>query len=174
MNKEEIARELAKPFPPEKVGWKVQRWSPDRKEGLAVAYVDARTVAARLDQVVGFDGWHDTYTVLTDREEDGTRRVEVLCRLTVLGVSKEDVGEGEDLKAAFSDAFKRVAVKFGVGRYLYELPKRWVPLKGGAITPNALRELREMLANLETGEEPLEEEEEPEEPEEPEPRRGRR
>jgi hypothetical protein len=88
--------------------------------------------------------------------------VEVLCRLTVLGITKEDVGEGEDLKSAFSDAFKRVAVKFGVGRYLYELPKKWVPLKGGSITPGALRELREMLADLEnaspaTDEEPEEE-----------------
>jgi hypothetical protein len=36
-----------------------------------------------------------------------------------------------------------------VGRYLYELPKKWVPLKGGSITPGALRELREMLADLE-------------------------
>jgi hypothetical protein len=36
-----------------------------------------------------------------------------------------------------------------VGRYLYELPKKWVPLKGGSIAPGALRELREMLANLE-------------------------
>jgi len=146
---EAVARELSRPFPPEKVGWKVQRWSQDRKEGLAVAYVDARTVAARLDEVVGLDGWHDTYTVLTDRERDGVRKVEVLCRLTVLGITKEDVGEGEDLKSAFSDAFKRVAVKFGVGRYLYELPKKWVPLKGGSIAPGALRELREMLADLE-------------------------
>jgi len=146
---EKVARGLSRPFAPEKVGWKVQRWSQDRKEGLAVAYVDARTVAARLDEVVGLDGWHDTYTVLTDREQDGVRKVEVLCRLTVLGVTKEDVGEGEDLKSAFSDAFKRVAVKFGAGRYLYELPKKWVPLKGGSITPGALRELREMLTDLE-------------------------
>jgi len=50
----------------------------------------------------------------------------VECTLTVLGVSKVDVGFGEDAKAAFSDAFKRVGVKFGIARYLYDLPKVWV------------------------------------------------
>src|SRR5262249_36601388 len=30
------------------------------------------------------------------------------------------------MKAAFSDALKRAAVKFGVGRYLYRLPSQWV------------------------------------------------
>jgi hypothetical protein len=30
------------------------------------------------------------------------------------------------MKAAFSDALKRAAVKFGVGRYLYRLPAQWV------------------------------------------------
>jgi len=29
------------------------------------------------------------------------------------------------LKAAFSDALKRTAVKFGIGRYLYRLPQQW-------------------------------------------------
>ena len=34
--------------------------------------------------------------------------------------------EGDRLKAAFSDALKRAAVKFGIGRYLYHLPGEWV------------------------------------------------
>ena len=85
-----------------------------------VAYIDARAAMNRLDRVVGVDGWSDAYEVL----EAGT----VKCRLTVLGISKEDTGIGEDLKAAFSDALKRAAVKFGVGRYLYDLPTVWAPL----------------------------------------------
>jgi hypothetical protein len=68
--------------------------------------------------------------------------VEVKCRLTVLGVSKEDVGEGDSLKAAFSDALKRAAVKFGVGRYLYRLEKQWVDYdpEKGRFTPPTLPE----------------------------------
>ncbi len=115
-----------------------------------VPYVDARTVLDRLDKVVGPEGWHDSYEVLADQEralkdERGERRervVEVKCRLTVLGVSKEDVGEGDSLKAAFSDALKRAAVKFGVGRYLYRLEKQWVDYdpEKGRFTPPALPE----------------------------------
>src|SRR6201988_2346453 len=30
------------------------------------------------------------------------------------------------MKAAFSDALKRAAVKFGIGRYLYRLQAQWV------------------------------------------------
>src|SRR5207248_3090638 len=33
---------------------------------------------------------------------------------------------GDRLKAAFSDALKRTAVKLGIGRYLYRLPQQWV------------------------------------------------
>jgi hypothetical protein len=60
----------------------------------------------------------------------------VVCRLRLrLGdewITKMDVGgqseqpdEGDRRKAAFSDALKRAAVKFGVGRYLYRLPQQW-------------------------------------------------
>ncbi|RTH99007.1 Rad52/22 double-strand break repair protein [Thermus scotoductus] len=110
-----------------------------------VAYVDARTVLDRLDEVVGPEGWQDAYEVLADRETDKGRIVEVRCRLTILGTTKEDVGEGDTLKAAFSDALKRAAVKFGVGRYLYRLEKLWVPLKDGQIEEKTLAKLRELL-----------------------------
>jgi hypothetical protein len=47
-------------------------------------------------------------------------------RLTCFGVTREDVGEGDDPKAAFSDAIKRAAVHFGVGRALYALRLPWL------------------------------------------------
>lgn len=123
---------LRAPFPEEVIDVKVQAVSKDGRRGQVVAYVDARAVMNRLDEVVGPEGWHDTYEVLADREVPGRngeeRLVEVKCRLTVLGVTKEDVGEGDTLKAAFSDALKRAAVKFGVGRHLYEMEKVWVDL----------------------------------------------
>jgi hypothetical protein len=60
----------------------------------------------------------------------------VICRLRLkIGgewITKMDVGSpseqpdgGDRLKAAFSDALKRAAVKFGIGRYLYRLPQTW-------------------------------------------------
>ena len=78
----------------------------------------------RLDDVVGVFGWSDTYHVLP-----GGKNVE--CVLTVLGVSKSDVGEAggdgqaDALKTAYSDALKRAAVKFGIGRHLYEMEMQW-------------------------------------------------
>lgn len=143
-------RKLAQPFPPGEVQWRIEALSRDRKRALVVPYVDARTVLDRLDQAAGPEGWQDTYEVLADGErrvqdEEGERRervVEVKCRLTVLGVSKEDVGEGDSLKAAFSDALKRAAVKFGVGRYLYRLERQWVDYdpERGRFTPPRLPE----------------------------------
>ena len=147
---DEVWRKLAEPFPPGEVQWRVEALSRDKKRALVVPYVDARTVLDRLDKVVGPEGWHDAYEVLSVAErlvkdERGERRerlCEVKCRLTVLGVTKEDVGEGDSLKAAFSDALKRAAVKFGVGRYLYRLEKQWVDYdhEKGRFTPPKLPE----------------------------------
>jgi hypothetical protein len=125
----EVLEMLSKPFDPKEVEVKIQAVSRDRTRAQVVAYVDARTVLDRLDEVVGPTGWSDKYEVLFNSSDgEGRRLVEVKCTLTVLGVSKEDVGEGDSLKAAFSDALKRAAVKFGVGRYLYRLPKVWADL----------------------------------------------
>src|SRR5215470_15583359 len=51
--------------------------------------------------------------------------VEWITKVDVGGPSEQPDG-GDRLKAAFSDALKRAAVKFGVGRYLYRLPAQWV------------------------------------------------
>lgn len=118
---------LAAPFAAGVVSFKPQAVKGDR--ALAVAYISARDVMARLDEAVGAGGWSDEYVVLPDG-------LSVMCRLTVTldgkTVTKCDVGGpsdqpagGDRVKAAFSDAFKRAAVKFGVGRYLYGLPQVW-------------------------------------------------
>lgn len=110
------------------------RWKPQTVRGdkaLAVAYLDARSVQDRLDAVLGVAGWQDDYDILPDGA--------VVCHLRIRSesgewVTKVDVGSpseqpngGDRMKAAFSDALKRAAVKFGIGRYLYRLPKQWVP-----------------------------------------------
>lgn len=122
--------QMQQPFPVAQVKFKPQMVKGNR--ALAAAYIDARLVMDRLDEVAGVGGWCDKYKVL----QDGS----VVCRLTVTcpirygwaKVSKSDVGSlseqpdgGDRLKAAFSDALKRAAVKFGVGRYLYRLGATW-------------------------------------------------
>jgi hypothetical protein len=122
-----LREKLAEPFDPRAVQWKAQ--SVRNNRAMAVAYVSARTVMDRLDSVIGVENWQDEYTPLPDGS--------VMCRLRLrIGgrwIAKTDVGspseqpdEGDRTKAAFSDALKRAAVKFGVGRYLYRLPRSWV------------------------------------------------
>jgi hypothetical protein len=96
----------------------------EKKRVLALAYVDARHYQARLDTVVGPGGWMVQYKPWGDRA--------VICALTILGVTREDVGEAEksdpnQATSAAMQAFKRACAAFGVGRYLYtDLPTAWV------------------------------------------------
>src|SRR3954452_14605460 len=123
---QQITQSLAEPFEVTEVKFKPAVVSGNR--AMALAYVDARAIQDRLDDVLGVDGWQDDYQIL----EDGS----VVCRLRLrLGeewITKVDVGspseqpdEHDRVKAAFSDALKRAAVKFGVGRYLYRRPATW-------------------------------------------------
>jgi Rad52/22 family double-strand break repair protein len=123
---EAIAQALSAPFEATEVKFKPAVVSGNR--ALALAYVDARAIQDRLDDVLGVMGWQDSYRVLPDGS--------VMCRLRLkIGeqwITKVDVGGqseqpdgGDRTKAAFSDALKRAAVKFGIGRYLYRLPQQW-------------------------------------------------
>ncbi|WP_027480958.1 Rad52/Rad22 family DNA repair protein [Deinococcus pimensis] len=125
MKLSDVQRRLAAPFPAHLVAWKAQAVSRDRKRALMVAYVDARAVMDRLDAVCPNDWTFEIEIV------QGAHVPTVKGRLTILGQTREDVGEatGEGdaatLKAATSDALKRAAVHFGIGRYLYDLPLDW-------------------------------------------------
>jgi hypothetical protein len=142
MSEAEIREALAAPFPDAAIQWRVITTAGRR--ALVAPYVDARAVQDRLNDVLGLDGWQDSY-----RELAGGA---VLCvlriRITAEGVDwikRSDVGAApprrrpgllgrlfpsrptaEDAKAACSDALKRAAVKFGVGRYLYSALQVWV------------------------------------------------
>jgi hypothetical protein len=118
---------LAAPFDPGAVLFKPAVVTGTR--ALAIAYVDARAIQDRLDAVLGVDGWQDTYLPLPD----GSVVCKLRCRIGDTWITKSDVGapsdqpdQGDRRKAAFSDALKRAAVKFGIGRYLYRLPSQWV------------------------------------------------
>lgn len=96
-------------------------------KGLPLTYIDARDVETRLDSVFDVGGWQDKYFE--------TAKGRVICELSCLidgsWITKSD-GAGdtgtEGEKGAISDAFKRAAVKFGIGRYLYAIKLNWVDL----------------------------------------------
>jgi hypothetical protein len=123
-----IGEKLRDFFPAAALRWKPQSVTKDGKRALAVAYIVARDVMQRLDDAVGVENWQDDYVLL-----DGGQ---VMCKLSVrfgdAWVTKCDVGgeseqpdKGDREKAAFSDALKRAAVKWGIGRYLYSMPAQW-------------------------------------------------
>ena len=112
-------------FPKEAISWRAQSLTRDGDKAMALAYIDARDVMDRLDSICGAGDWQDRY------EFSGPRTI---CYLSIKidgeWVTKAD-GAGDTAveaeKGAISDAFKRAAVKWGIGRYLYALPAPWVP-----------------------------------------------
>lgn len=109
------------------------------KVGLVTFYIDSRLVVERLNAVVGPDAWAESYKpVLDDAMGAAAHFFPVECTLTVLGVSRTDVGQYQSnttddkaWKSGYSDALKRAAVKFRIGAYLYGTPNVWVECKVG-------------------------------------------
>lgn len=144
---DEISRQLQEPFDPAEVDFRAQgRVNEQTGRGQVVAYIDARAVQDRLDAVVGAGNWSfDWQPLVIDKGEvmiaKGT--------LTLYGVSKSDAGTASNFEqslGAVSHCFKRAAVHWGVGRYLYNLPATWVAVeKGGRIPEQVLRDLRARL-----------------------------
>ncbi|HZF66712.1 MAG TPA: Rad52/Rad22 family DNA repair protein [Gemmatirosa sp.] len=125
---------LAAPLPAGSTMWRQDGRSIQRDGrwfARFVAYVDANTVRERLDGVVPGE-WDLTLDLLppVPGQDDDAPACSFKARLQILGVIREDVGTGRDYKAAATDAFKRAAVRFGVGHELYALEPNWVPVDG--------------------------------------------
>lgn len=109
---QDIYDRLIEPFPPEVVKHRPQG-------GRQLAYVDARDVAERLDEVVGFENWWANYIPAEHS---------VQCALTIKfpdGSTVTKTGQCGDPAFAYSDdwdntpydeSFRRAAVAFGVGK----------------------------------------------------------
>jgi len=122
----EIVQKLKEPFERKDIEFRVAKVSKRTRKVLVLAYINSRAVMQKLDTVFGVDGWKDEYEVLKGG---------VTCKLSVKisgeFITKQDAAPFsniEALKGAFSAALKRAAVKFGVGRYLYQLPEYFVEL----------------------------------------------
>jgi hypothetical protein len=115
---------LSAPFPPDLVSWRVGSMSRDKAKGMALAYIDARDVMRRLDDVCGPAGWQARYP-----HANGKTICEIGIRVGDEWVWKANGAGDTDIEAekgAISDAFKRSAVMWGIGRYLYDMPSPWV------------------------------------------------
>lgn len=114
MTPQELQEALSRPFESDQIEWR------QGGGGKLLAYIDARLVMNRLDEVCTPFGWQNRYP-----HANGKTVCEIGIKVDGEWIWKAN-GAGdtniEAEKGALSDAFKRAAVQWGVGRYLYELP----------------------------------------------------
>jgi hypothetical protein len=129
MTSKEILEKLSAPFTADEIEWRAGSTNKEKTQALALAYINARSVMNRLDDVVGAENWSDSYQIITGEGKRG-----YICTLS-LRLNNEWIGKSdgadesdfEATKGGLSDAFKRAANKWGIGRYLYNLDAVWVP-----------------------------------------------
>lgn len=147
-----IFDQLKAPFQPSQISWRIGSTTADKKRGMALAYIDARDVMDRLDEVCGPDGWQCAYP-----HANGKTVCAIGIRVCREGegfewVWKSDGAGDSDVEAekgALSDAFKRSAVRWGIGRYLYHLTSPWVEITAAGrsfkITDEEMLRLEKLL-----------------------------
>jgi hypothetical protein len=120
---------LTAPIQPNEIEWRVQSVTSTGKM-IVVPYINNRCVMQRFDAAFGPTNWTSEFREITNG---------FICRLTVHytddheavlktiyredGASKTNI---EPEKGGISDAMKRAAVQFGLGRCLYDYPKVFI------------------------------------------------
>ena len=125
---DEIMAKLQAPFAPSEIEWRVGNTTKDKDKGMALAYVTNRAIQNRLDEVFGVFGWQNSFKEWRNSSQ--------LCGISVLHegqwITKWDGADDSDFestKGGLSDAMKRAAYQWGIGRYLYKLEAQWMPIK---------------------------------------------
>lgn len=120
-----VIHELSRPLT---YKWKLQSYTKAKDKAMCVAFIDARDVTKRLNEICVY-GWHRDHFILG---------IDVYCKvgLTMPDGSiiwRADAGESENDtergKTAASDSFKRAAKEFGIGLFLYDLDIVRLPVK---------------------------------------------
>ncbi|TET87231.1 MAG: recombinase [Sulfurovum sp.] len=120
-----IARDLSQPFGMNSLEWRVQQvgGTPEKIWIRVLAYITARDIQQRLDEVVGAFSWKNEFTTLPNSIGDGA-----MCGASIKHdgewITKWNGAENtqiEPIKGGLSSAEKRAWVEWGIGRYLYEV-----------------------------------------------------
>lgn len=151
---------LRAPFQADDISWKPQTVNYKTGTALAVAYADPRCYVDRLNDAFGVGGWSDHYEFIAtpfnkyikgkaawgdkpateDKQVPGNKVVCVAIitihdnessNIEVSSTGDSDASDDNAATSAEAQAFKRAAMKLGIGRYLYELPKVTARYKDG-------------------------------------------
>jgi len=119
-------KKLKEAFNPNDIEWRIQQAKMYKGKPTAVvlAYLTNRAIMDRLDDVCGPENWRNEYT----KGPDGGIVCGISIKIGTEWVTKYDGAENtkiESVKGGLSDAMKRAAVQWGIGRYLYKLPKTY-------------------------------------------------
>ncbi len=98
--------------------------SGEKCKVLVFTYVQARAIQNRLDGVLGGNNWYDCYSA----GPAGGVICSLSLRINGEWITKQGMAENtqiEAVKGGESEAFKRAAYKWSIGRYLYEMPEKW-------------------------------------------------
>ena len=122
----DLAR-LAEPFHADDIEWRVSR-AGKGKSGVycnVLAYLTARSIQARFDEVCGPSNWRNEPPIIQDF---GGKYVAFVVGISIRidneWITKWDCAEPtniEPAKGGFSGGMKRAGAAWGVGRYLYRL-----------------------------------------------------
>lgn len=132
---DEIAKALAAPFDPYDIEWRIGQAGTKESRGevsvwaKCLAYITNRAIMHRLDEVVGIGNWKNEYRPWQIvKDVKGKDVYSQICSLSLRiegeWIAKEDgadCSEMEPVKGGLSDAMKRAAYQWGIGRYLYDL-----------------------------------------------------
>ena len=129
METKEIQEQLSAPFYPNEIEWRIGATNKDKTKGIALPYITNRAIMNRLDDIFGIDGWKNEFII-----QDKSKICGLSLRIGDEWITKYDGADDTNIEATkggISNAMKRAAVQWGIGRYLYKLPTMWV-----AIEPN--------------------------------------
>lgn len=122
----DILEELAAPFSKKDIQYRVLRHWSRGKNGYSVllaTYVTNRAIQTRLDGVMGIDGWKNEF-----KDMNGGILCGLSLRIDGEWITRWDGAEPthvEPFKGGLSDAMKRAASQWGIGRYLYRLGEQY-------------------------------------------------
>lgn len=124
--KETKNKVLSQPVKADEIEWRVQFIKKELFKGnvSVVPYINNRCVMDRFDEAFGWDGWSNEI-----KEIAGGYLCKVTVKIGDIEVSKVDGASKTDIepeKGGISDAMKRCAVQFGLGRDLYRYPKVYI------------------------------------------------
>ncbi len=118
--------ELATPFHADDIEWRIGSSGNSNGKVWArcFAYVTNRSVQQRLDDVCGPANWRVEFKEYNGGKENHGALCGISIKCGEEWVTKWDGANSTDvepIKGGLSDAMKRAAVQWGIGRYLYQL-----------------------------------------------------